>query len=157
MDWNYATIQLNQIQPWERNPKNIGKKQAERLLDLWQRIGQFQTIAIGPSGEVYDGHQRLSVLKAAYGDDYEVKALQSERELEEKEREELVIAAHSGTTGQWDWDALASWDTGELQEWGLDNNARSERAWTKSARVECRLEPYVALLFSWLVLEEDVE
>jgi hypothetical protein len=26
----------------------------------------------------------------------------------------LTIAAHSGTTGSWDWDALAGWDVGNL-------------------------------------------
>ena len=31
-----------------------------------------------------------------------------------------MIAAHVGTTGQFNWDELANWDAAELQEWGLD-------------------------------------
>ncbi len=69
---------------------------------------------------MYDGHQRLSVLKAAYGPAHEVLALQSSRPLTEREREELTIAAHTGTTGQWNWDALIGWDAGDLQAWGFD-------------------------------------
>lgn len=118
--WTPVTVRLADLTPWERNPKRISKTHASRLLDLWQRLGQFQTIAIGPAGEVYDGHQRLSVLKAKHGTSYEVQALQSSRALTEKEREELTIAAHSGTTGTWDWDALSGWDADNLQQWGFD-------------------------------------
>lgn len=121
--WTPVTIPLSALTPWERNPKRISKTHAQRLLDLWQRLGQFQTIAIGPNGEVYDGHQRLSVLKAAYGADYQVQALQSSRPLTEKEREELTVAAHVGTVGQFDWDALSGWDAGDLQAWGFDQEA----------------------------------
>lgn len=118
--WTPVIVRLSQLTPWERNPKRISKTHAARLLDLWQRLGQFQTIAIGPAGEVYDGHQRLSVLKAAHGAGYEVQALQSSRALSEKEREELTVAAHVGTVGQFDWDALSGWDAGDLQQWGFD-------------------------------------
>jgi len=118
--WTPTTVALSKLKPWERNPKRISKTHAARLLELWERLGQFQTIAIGPGGEVYDGHQRLSVLKAKHGGGYVVQVLQASRELTEAEREELTIAAHSGTTGSWDWDALANWDVENLTAWGLD-------------------------------------
>ena len=118
--WSNITVTLGQLQPWERNPKSISKAHAKRLLASWDKFGQFQTVAIGPGGEVYDGHQRLSVLRAAFGDGYSVAARQSSRELTDSERRELVIAAHVGTTGQFNWDELANWDAAELQEWGLD-------------------------------------
>jgi len=118
--WTPTTIPLRALTPWERNPKRISKTHAARLLELWERLGQFQTIAIGPAGEVYDGHQRLSVLKAAHGGKYEVQALQSSRALTEKEREELTVAAHVGTTGQFNWEDLSGWDAGDLQQWGFD-------------------------------------
>jgi len=118
--WTPTAIALSELSPWERNPKRISKTHAARLLELWDELGQFQTIAIGPAGEVYDGHQRLSVLKAAHGGKYEVTALQSSRALSEKEREKLTVAAHVGTTGQFDWDALSGWDVGDLQSWGFD-------------------------------------
>ena len=124
--WTATTIALSKLKPWERNPRRISKAHAARLLDLWERLGQFQTIAIGPAGEVYDGHQRLSVLKAKHGGKYEVQVLQASRPLTEAEREELTIAAHSGTTGSWDWDALAGWDVDNLTAWGLDEELLSD-------------------------------
>lgn len=121
--WSNVDIALGKLNPWEHNPKGISKLRAERLLEYWQRIGQFQSIAIGPNNEVYDGHQRLTVLKAAFGDEYKVAARRSSRALTEDERKELVVSAHAGTTGQWDWDTLANWDADLLVDWGLDNEA----------------------------------
>lgn len=118
INWNYVEAQLSTLVPWSRNPKTITKQSAKRLLKLWDKLGQFQTIAIGPDGQVYDGHQRLSVLLAAYGKDYSVKCLQSSRELTDDEREQIVIGAHVGTVGQFDWSALTTWNTSSLVEWG---------------------------------------
>ncbi len=127
LSWNPTTLKLRALIPWERNPKTISKSHAQRLLKLWKKLGQFQTVAIGPGGEVYDGHQRLSVLKAAFGENYEIKALQADRALTEKEREELVIAAHVGTVGTFNWDELSGWDTHDLMEWGL--NEETLKGW----------------------------
>lgn len=131
MNWQNVTVTLGDLKPWERNPKTISKAHAKRLLEYWSRIGQFQSIAIGPGGEVYDGHQRLSVLLAAYGPGYQIDARQSEVALTDAERQELVIAAHVGTTGQFDWDALSGWDAGQLQEWGMD--AETLQSWNTDA------------------------
>ena len=76
--WSNVQVTLGELQPWADNPRLSSKRQAQRLLDSWRQFGQVQTVAIGPSNEVYDGHQRLSVLKAAYGPAHEVLALQSD-------------------------------------------------------------------------------
>ena len=121
LSWRPVTVTLSELQPWARNPRRLSKKQAARLLQSWDDLGQFQTIAIGPGGEVYDGHQRLSVLKAAHGNDYTVQALQASRALTEAEREALTILSQTAA-GSWDWDALAGWDTALLQSLGMDTD-----------------------------------
>ncbi|OQB35408.1 MAG: putative methyltransferase [Candidatus Hydrogenedentes bacterium ADurb.Bin179] len=131
INWTACDVELGDLKPWDRNPKSISKNHARRLIEYWQRIGQFQTIAIGPGGEVYDGHQRLSCLLSVYGASYVVKCLRSSRPLTDEERQELVIAAHVGTTGQFDWDALSGWDAGQLQEWGMD--AETLASWNSDA------------------------
>lgn len=131
IQWRNVTVRLGDITPWEHNPKSISKRHAKRLLDYWQRIGQFQTIAIGPGGELYDGHQRVAVLLAAYGPNYQVDARQSSRPLTDDERREMVIAAHVGTVGQFDWDELSGWDDEALRGWGLDDEAL--RDWRRDA------------------------
>ncbi len=125
ISWTNITIDLDSLEPWSENPKSISKASAKRLLDYWGRIGQFQTVAIGPQNgngkyPVYDGHQRLHVLKAAHGGKFAIDARVSDRALTEDERAEMVVQAHVGTTGQWDWDRIASWDGEMLQTWGMD-------------------------------------
>lgn len=116
MKWTNTTITLGQLKPWSDNPKTSSKKDARALLKSWDELGQFQTIAIGPGGEVYDGHQRLSALLTAHGADYVVEARQADRALTDEERRK--IALYSRQIGAWDWDALSNWQPAELMEWG---------------------------------------
>ena len=119
--WSNVQVTLGELQPWADNPRLSTKAQARRLLKSWQRFGQVQTVAIGPSNEVYDGHQRLSALLTVHGPSYQVDARRCSRELSDVERRALVIALHAGAVGSWNWDNLANWDAGELQEWGFDS------------------------------------
>ena len=120
--WTPVRVRIGDLRPWERNPRQMRKEQAKRLLQSWREFGQVQTIAIGPNNEVYDGHQRLSALKTLYGEDYEVLALRASRPLTEEERQRLVLLLHAGAMGEWDWDELANWDPSVLLESGLDES-----------------------------------
>lgn len=120
LTWNNTSVKLGQLKPWANNPRFSTKAQAKRLLASWKELGQFQTVAIGPECEVYDGHQRLSALLTVYGADYKIDARQSNRALTDDERRKLVITAHVGAVGSWDWQALAGWDAPQLREWGMD-------------------------------------
>src|SRR3972149_2350007 len=130
MLWTNVTVKLGDLQPWEHNPRVMTNRQAQRLIKSWQTLGQFQTIAIGPAGEVYDGHQRLNALLAAYGAAYEVEARQSERALNDDERAALTLAANI-PAGAWDWDKLAQWDLSEIKDWGMD--ADTLKTWNADA------------------------
>jgi len=114
--WANTTVKIGDLKPWDSNPKTSTKKDARALLKSWDELGQFQTVAIGPGGEVYDGHQRLSALLTVHGPEYEIVARQSDRPLTDEERRK--IALYSRQIGQWDWDALSSWEPAQLMEWG---------------------------------------
>lgn len=124
LTWTPDTATLGEMELWDANPKRMSKTRAERLLRSWEEMGQYQTLAIGPNGEVYDGHQRIKTLIAAgYGPDYEVRVLRSNRVLTEQERRRVVAESTVGTIGRLDWDQLASWDYDELADWGFDDEA----------------------------------
>jgi len=125
--WNPTRVTLGSLRPWQDNPRLMKKAQAKRLLEGWGALGQFQTVAVGPGGEVYDGHQRLSALLSVHGAGYELAALQSDRALTDDERRRLVFAANA-PAGQWDADKLASWDTAQVLEWaGVDAPAWADQ------------------------------
>lgn len=127
--WNNITVKLGDLKPWAANPKTITKAAAKRLLKSWKEYGQVQTIAVSPSLNVLDGHQRLNTLLAAYGSDYVIDARQSSRELTEDEQKRLVVLLHAGAVGSWDWDSLSAWDAPELVSWGMD--AETLNAWRR--------------------------
>lgn len=125
-NWSNVTVALSSLVPWEHNPRTMTKRQAQRLLKSWKELGQFQTIAIGPDCAVYDGHQRLSALLAAYGAAYQIEARQSDRALTEDERRYLITQANL-PVGAWNFEEIAGWP--ELQEWGFD--AEMLATWNK--------------------------
>ena len=120
--WANCQVTLGELQPWADNPRLSSKRQAQRILDSWRKFGQVKTVAIGPSNEVYDGHQRLSALLTVHGPSYQVDARRCSRELTDEERRALVVTLHAGAVGSWDWDSLSGWDAGELQQWGFDGD-----------------------------------
>jgi hypothetical protein len=118
--WTNETCKLSELKPWPRNPRQIKTDQAKRLVESFEQFGQVETIAVGPDGEVYNGHQRLNVLMAKYGRDYEIEVRVSSRSLTEKEREKLTVFLHKGAAGEWDWDILANeFEFDDLIKWGF--------------------------------------
>ncbi len=118
--WSNEKRKLSDLIPWERNPRQIKDKQAKLLAESFNDFGQVETIAISASGNIYNGHQRLSVLAGKYGMDYEIDVRVSSRDLTEKERERLTVYLHRGATGEWDYAELANWDMSELLTWGFE-------------------------------------
>ena len=133
LTWTNSTRKLSDLIPWEKNPRQIKDAGAKRLVESMDQFGQIHAIAIGPGGEIYDGHQRSFVWAACerYGPDFEVDVRVASRPLTEPEREKLVIFLHSGATGSYDWDILSSWNTPTLKSWGLDEGQL--RGWNDDA------------------------
>jgi len=130
ISWSNETRKLSELEPWARNPRQINKRQAERLVESFDQFGQVETIAIGPQNQIYNGHQRLNVLKEKYGEDYEVEVRVASRALTEKEREKLVIFLHKGAAGDWDFDMLANeFELDDLLEWGFDKQELDLDLW----------------------------
>jgi hypothetical protein len=117
--WSNERRKLSDLIPWERNPRQIEDAQAERLVDSVETFGQVETLAVDSAGVLANGHQRLKVLAAQYGPDYEVDVRVASRPLTEKEREKLTVYLHRGAAGSWNFDELLTWDMGDLLEWGF--------------------------------------
>jgi len=118
--WTTETRKLRDLKPWPVNPRQIQKEQAERLQESFDTFGQVETIAIGPANEVFNGHQRLNVLLAQHGPDYEVDVRVSSRPLTEHERQKLTVFLHKGAIGEWDFELLANtFEVDDLIDWGF--------------------------------------
>lgn len=123
--WHNEKRKLGDLIPWDQNPRQIRKDEAERLAKSLELFGQVQTIAIDPDGEIVDGHQRKHVWSALeqFGANYEVDVRVASRKLTQRERQQLSVYLHEGAVGEWDFDGLANWegiDVTELVEWGFN-------------------------------------
>jgi DNA modification methylase len=119
--WTNVRVRLGDLKPWVENPRTSSKAQAKRILASFEQFGQVAPIAISPTNEVLDGHQRLSALLTVHGASYEVEARRSSRPLTDDERRALVLAL-ANATGSWNWDSLSGWNTETLTEWGFDKD-----------------------------------
>ena len=129
--WAPDVARIGDIHLWQHNPKSLSRAAAQRLLDNWEELGQWQTLAIGPNGECYDGHQRVQALLAVHGPNYEVAVLRASRALTDAERRRLIIEGGFTAIGNADWDALAAWPADELRDWGFDDSLL--RQWNDDA------------------------
>jgi len=137
LTWRNDTRRLADLRPQEDNPRQITKAQAERLLKSWDKFNQVETLAVGPDGSIYNGHQRYYVLLAAHDDpQMTVDVRVASRALTRREWQELTVLLHEGATGEWSWDALAKWDgvdVGDLVEWGFSEEALLGAGWDLGA------------------------
>ncbi len=123
--WTNEKRKLSELIAWERNPRQIKKAQADRLVQSLEEFGQVETIAIDPENTIIDGHQREKVWKAAdqFGGDYEVDVRIASRKLTEQERKKLIVFLHKGAAGEFDFEGLANlYDVQELTDWGFSEN-----------------------------------
>lgn len=126
LTWTPTRVRLADLAPWERNPKRMSKAQAARLEASTGKLGRAGVLLVGPPDAdgkrpLYDGHQRAKVWGALYGPATEVVALESDRILTDEERRATSLLTVTAAAS-FDWDALASWDVGELVTWGLDTD-----------------------------------
>lgn len=120
--WTDEKRELRDLIPWEKNPRQINKDQAQRLRQSYRDFGQALPFLISPKNEIYDGHQRQNVwgLMDDFGMDHQVDVRVSSRKLTEKERQRLTIFLEKAG-GEWDYDALGNYfEQDDLLDWGFD-------------------------------------
>ena len=119
--WTNDTRRLADLVPWEHNPKRMSKKQADGLRLSIERFGFAVPFLISPDGDIYDGHQRQTLMEAIteYGPNAVVDVRVSSRPLTDDERRELVVRLKQNQAG-WDFDMLPNlYEQEELLEWGF--------------------------------------
>ena len=121
--WTNDTRRLADLVPWEHNPKRMTKKQADGLRLSIERFGFAVPFLIDDQGNIYDGHQRQTLMGAIkeYGPNATVDVRVSSRPLTDDERRELVVRLKQNQAG-WDFDMLANlYEREELLEWGFED------------------------------------
>jgi DNA modification methylase len=118
ISWTLQKRSLSDLKENPKNPRQLNKEQAEHLKISLEKFGQCEPLVVTPDGFVIGGHQRLRTLKKLKHKKADVYV--PDRELTEKEIEELSIRLNRNT-GEWDFDILANeWEPLDLISWGFD-------------------------------------
>jgi ParB-like chromosome segregation protein Spo0J len=117
INWLEKGARLDELRPFEANPRNITETQFNNLLDSLRRFGQFRPLLVTHDLRIAGGHQRLKAMREMGWDSCRVSV--PDRPITDAEYRELVIRDNVNN-GTWDMDELANgWDLEELREWGV--------------------------------------
>lgn len=115
--WKLQEVPIKSLKEHPKNPRQIGKDQFQRLGGLIDKFGLIEKPIVNSDLMIIGGHQRIKYLKKQKVKN--VECWVSERHLEEKEIEELMIGLnlHQGT---WDFDVMANqWEPLDLLNYGF--------------------------------------
>ena len=120
MKWQTEKRIINDLIPYEHNPRQMTDKQNKDLTKSLEKFDLVEIPAINTDGVILAGHQRLRIMQALGRGGEEIDVRVPDRKLTEKEVQEYNIRSNKNT-GEFDFDVLANaFDTTDLLEWGFD-------------------------------------
>ncbi len=119
LEWSTQKRKVDDLVPYEKNPRTISPIQLDKLKKSLSKFNLVEIPAIDTTGRVIAGHQRLKVLQLLGRGDEEIDVRVPNRKLTEKEFDQYLISSNK-LGGDWDLDALKSFDIDLLTEAGFD-------------------------------------
>lgn len=114
-------MRVEDIQPYENNPRKISKEAVEAVKGSISRYGYVQPIAVDKNGVIVVGHTRHRALRDLGVEETEVYVLDLP---EEKIREYRLADNRAGELSDWDMDSLIvelrEWETGLIEDYFPD-------------------------------------
>ena len=130
LTWHTEKRKLGDLIEWDKNPRQLKEHDAEHLKKSLDAFGVADPLIINTDNRIIGGHMRRRImLKSGYKPDDLVDVRVPERELTEREAEELAIRLNKNT-GDWDFDALANnFELDDLLDWGFDKKELDLDLW----------------------------
>jgi len=119
INWTLQQFNIDDLTDYYKNPRSLSDKEFKQLKTSLDKFGMIDKPIVNADSlhTIIGGHQRKHVLEASGVK--EIECWIPDRELSDKEVEELNIRLNKNT-GSWDFDALANeFDLGELLDWGF--------------------------------------
>lgn len=107
--WKTERRKINDLIPFEGNPRQMTEKQVEDLKKSIQRFDLVEIPAIDTDNTILAGHQRIKIMQLLGRGDEEIDVRVPNRKLTDQEVEEYVIRSNKNT-GEWNFDLLANFD-----------------------------------------------
>ena len=119
INWTLQQFKLDELTDYYKNPRSLSEKEFKQLKTSLDKFGMIDKPIVNADSAhtIIGGHQRKHVLEASGVK--EIECWIPDRELSDKEVEELNIRLNKNT-GSWDFDTLANeFEVDELVEWGF--------------------------------------
>ncbi len=119
--WRTEKRRVNDLLPYEKNPRKITEKQMEDLKESLKKFNLAELPAINLDGKICAGHQRIKALQLLGRGEELIEVRTPNRKLTPSEfKQYLLTSNRSG--GSWDWEILASdFDIDTLLTSGFDS------------------------------------
>lgn len=118
--WHTEKRKVSDLTPYERNPRRLTDKQAEKLKESLEKFDLVEIPAVDLDGKIIAGHMRVNILRSLGRDQDEIDVRIPNRKLTKEEFKEYNIRSNANT-GEWDWDILANeFEIEDLKEWGIE-------------------------------------
>jgi hypothetical protein len=153
INWTLRTFRLDELTDYYKNPRSLSEKEFRQLKTSLDKFGMIDKpiVNLDAANTIIGGHQRKHVLEASGVKECECWI--PDRELSEKEVEELNIRLNKNT-GSWDFDCLANeFELDDLLEWGFDKGELDLDLWADEAPedVEPQIDKAEELQSKWNV------
>jgi len=119
INWTLKQFKLDELTDYYKNPRSLSEKEFKQLKTSLDKFGMIDKPIVNADSlhTIIGGHQRKHVLEA--NGETECECWVPDRELTEREVEELNIRLNKNT-GDWDFDVLANeWNQEDLLDWGF--------------------------------------
>jgi site-specific DNA-methyltransferase (adenine-specific) len=133
INWTLQTFNLDELTDYYKNPRSLTEKEFKQLKTSLDKFGMIDKpiVNLDSANTIIGGHQRKHVLESTGVK--EIECWIPDRELTEREVEELNIRLNKNT-GSWDFDVLANeFELDDLLEWGFDKKELDIDLWAGEA------------------------
>ena len=133
INWTLRTFRLDELTDYYKNPRSLSEKEFKQLKTSLDKFGMIDKPIVNADSAhtIIGGHQRKHVLESTGVK--EIECWIPDRELTEREVEELNIRLNKNT-GSWDFDVLANeFELDDLLEWGFDKKELDIDLWAGEA------------------------
>jgi DNA modification methylase len=117
LSWTTGVREVKDLLPWQENPRDISRKNLDRLKDKIKKNGFHSVIVIDTDNTILSGNQRKVALMELGVDTVDV--MIPSRKLTDTERRRIGIESNIND-GEWNFEKLKSFDLELLQFAGFD-------------------------------------
>lgn len=122
MKWKTEKRKINDLIPYQHNPRQMSKSQNEALENSLKKFDLVEIPAINKNNIILSGHQRLRILQSLGRGEEEIDVRVPSKKLTEKEVQEYNIRSNKNN-GEFDMDVLANeFEMEDLLAWGFNTN-----------------------------------